>query len=217
MKKSTLLFFVCSCLLFFLVSSAVGYELEVYTENDPIQDDWSINGWVHEIGCQAAFPPCQQIDCVGYKTTEYIPCPSEYQGGTNVEVEIRNLCDVTRCGLIYVSDPETFLTNIDEWVGQVGDPVPEEAFWIDHRGENQPLVFESMTWDNCFEPGETWRFVIQEYVNTSGGPPHALDSLGIASMSTGWPPSTGSIITPEPATICLLGRGALALLRRRKK
>jgi hypothetical protein len=42
-----------------------------------------------------------------------------------------------------------------------------------------------------------------------------FDSIGIASVSPGWPPSTGSIITPEPASALCLALGSLVLLRRR--
>lgn len=202
-----------------VAAPAAGELVSVYTQQDNHQDDWTVEGIVHEIGCQQVFPYCQQIDCVGYEVTTLTACteaPYDDPQTPNMLVEIKNLCPVTRCELYYVSDPETDLSNWDEWVDQAGGVTPQKAFKIDHLDINQPLVFESMNWDNCFEPGETWKFIIQDYTNTLGGPPHALDSIGVGSMSGGWPPSTGSIITPEPAGLVLMVLGGLALVRRRK-
>ena len=87
---------------------------------------------------------------------------------------------------------------------------------------NKPLVFESMNVDEVFEAGETWDFIIQDFVNDLGGPPAPFDSIGIASLSTGFPPSTGSIIAvPEPSSLALCtllgGIGAFGVWRRRRR
>ena len=133
----------------------------------------------------------------------------------NVLVTITNVACCDSCPLWYVADPETTLSNYDGWISNAGLCDDEEAFQIDHVGVNQPLVYESMGWNNLFEPGEVWEFIIQDFQNGMGGPPTPFDSIGIASLSGGWPPSTGSIVTPEPGTMALLAIGSLALLRRR--
>ena len=148
----------------------------------------------------------------------HIPCPTDYQETGCVEVEITNhtLTDFT--DVHYVADPETFLTNDDGLIGNIGMNDLQLAFRIDSVGANTPLVFESMLPDNVFQAGETWRFVIQEFSNTLGGTPAPFDSLGIASMSTGWVPSTGSIIAiPEPNAIVmiLMSSGGLIFIRRK--
>ncbi len=120
-------------------------------------------------------------------------------------------------GLVYVADPETDLSNWDEWVGNQGKSDWEKAFAIDWGGENTPLVFESMTQDGIFESGEVWEFVLQDWSNSLGGPGDDFSSVGIAGDSTGWPPSTGSIIAiPEPATAMLLfvSAGVVGVIRR---
>ncbi len=205
-------------LLMFLASPTMAEPVCVYTQEplDPIQDEWVLNGEVHECGWDPPFGPGHEVITSSWRTTDYIPCPNEYQGGLLVEVTITNEC----CcygrprPLWYVADPGTSLTNYDEWVGNCGLSDAEEAFKIDSVGENKPLVFESMGQNDLFEHGETWKFVIQDYNDACGIQPHLFNSLGIASLSTGCPPSTGSII-PEPATLGLLALGALALLRRR--
>ena len=200
-----------------LASSAIAHPVEVYTFwMDPIQDDWELDGWVEELGTTTSFPGDELIDAWDIDWQGHIPCPSEYEGNGAVQVAIQNRTERTFDELYYVSDPETTLTNVDEWVGQVGDPETQESFRIDRAGENTPLVFESNPFNPAFEPGEIWEFVIQEYSNTLGVSPANFASLGIAGFS-GAPniSSSGSIITPEPASIALLSLG-LALIRKRK-
>ncbi|MGW8257008.1 MAG: PEP-CTERM sorting domain-containing protein [Thermoguttaceae bacterium] len=81
---------------------------------------------------------------------------------------------------------------------------------IDSHGVNRPLVFEDKIVDEIWQAGETWKFVLADFVGTQGGPPAPFDSIGIASLSLGWAPSTGSLIgIPEPATLVLLTLGLM--------
>ena len=129
-----------------------------------------------------------------------------------------NLTDRYFYNVAYVKDPETSITNDDLLLinGQ-------EAFLIDYAGINVPLVYESIHADAVFEPGETWKFVIQNYSNSLGLAASALASydsvhnLGrVGDQSAGDLDSSGSIIVPEPATLSLLTLGGLALLKRKR-
>jgi len=197
--------------------------VNVYTEHNPLQDDWVLEGPAHELGwgmfSGGPFPVSQEISSVLLGPDEYIPCPVDYRGGINYRIQMMNQTGQDWTGVYYVADLETQLTNVDEWVGETGVP-PGLAFKIDAVGNNTPLVFESIIADGIFQAGEVWEFVIQDYANALGGGPEVYDSMGIAGASTGFPPSTGSIIAvPEPATAMLLfvSAGVIAVFRRIRK
>jgi hypothetical protein len=194
--------------------AALAVPLDPYGVDGP-QDPLIIEpaDW-HELG--NGFPPDELIDSQWF-LTDQTACfdGSDDPAVPNALVEIINLTPIFWHDLHYVADPETFLTNFDGFIGNAGLNDAEEAFRIDNIGINVPLVFESMTPDLVFEPGEIWQFIIQDYGNQFGGPPSDFGSIGIASLSTGWPPSTGSIIAiPLPGTLALLGAGLLVGRRR---
>ncbi|MCU0784225.1 MAG: PEP-CTERM sorting domain-containing protein [Verrucomicrobia bacterium] len=202
------------------VTSARAVPLEVFQVTDPIQDEWFMPQQVHELGT-AGFPPGELISSLQVSWNNHIPCPKEYLGGGAVQVRITNLTGQDWVnGVWYVADtPETSLSNWDEWVGQFGF-APGQAFRIDNVGENTPLVYESMAYDNVFQAGETWEFIIQEYSNPRPGSlPSDFASVGlIGGGSLGDFLSTGSIIAvPEPSSVVLIALGGLVLLWRRRR
>jgi len=203
----------------FLVLPAAAYEVPVFSVTDPNQDGLNIVPGLYDEGGDkppiGPFPVGEQI----VSSWEYTPLtactglPEDDPGIPNVLVTIVDINygrPYPLRPLWYVADPETTLTNYDERVNG------SLAFKIDNtiNGVNNPLIFESGLQNNNFDPGETWQFIIQDFQNSLGGPATPFDSLGIAGVSAGWPPSTGSII-PEPFTAVLLGLGCLALLRRK--
>jgi hypothetical protein len=177
--------------------------VQVFTDPDVRQDDWVLNGWMEELG--VGFPTDELIAAQDLGVTQYIPCPTDYAGSANILVDIRNLSGRIWTELYYVADPNTLLSNMDEYVGQVGTIGFGLAFKIDAVGLNTPLVFESMTSDGIFELGETWQFVIQDYSHPTLSAA-ALGSLGIAGASNGSDPlSSGSIVAiPEPASAMMI-------------
>ena len=192
-----------------------------YSEDGP-QDPLILQpGAWHELG--DAFP-LEELIISGHTDTTYRPCPVEPDDPfiPNIEVTMTNLTSVTWSNVHYVADPETLLTNNDGWIGNAGLLDATLAFRIDSVGINVPLISESIVADNKFQPSETWVFVIQDFFNLLGGPPTPFDSVGIASLSAGWPPSTGSIIAmvPFPPAVLaglglLAGLGGLRIKRRR--
>ncbi len=178
---------------------------------DGPQDTLFVPSMVHELGTGPNFPPEEEISASDTET-EQTACsedPPDDPQIPNALVTIQNLTGIDWTDVWYVADPETSLTNYDGWING------SLAFKIDSIGVNKPLVYESKIADNIFQSGEVWQFIIQDYANSAGGPPSALDSIGVPSG--GYPPSTGSIIAiPEPVTIIFLLLGLSGLVRRKK-
>jgi hypothetical protein len=191
---------------------------------DGPQDPLAVPEQMHELGDNPPFPPDEEILSQTLDETNETACfdGSDDPAFPNALVSITNNTPTTWYNVHYVADPETGITNFDGWIGNLGAGDAEEAFRIDSVGINRPLVSESITANDIFEPGETWEFIIQDFTNAAGGPPTPFDSLGIAGASAGWPPSTGSIIgqVPEPSTFValagLLGMGLIGYWRRRR-
>jgi len=184
---------------------------------DPLMDH---PGEWHEIGI--GFPEDERIGA-SFEETTYIPCLDDYQGGQNYLVTITNMSQTTWTDLHYVADPETLFSNDDGEAQDLNVQGWTLAFRIDSVGVNTNLIFESMAQDNRFEPGEVWKFVVQEYSNSQGLNPDQLDSWdgisqGQISHASSGPPSSASIIAiPEPNVIVLVlmtGSGLLFIRRK---
>ncbi len=211
--------------LFLWIAPAGANPVLVESYDDPSQDPLNVQGWYEEIGEIGIFPVHESLISSG-SSTDYRPCPENYDDPNipNALVWIYNNTGRDLFDVYYVADPDTWFQNYDGYIGNAGIGEGDlcQAFRIDSIGINTPLIYESMNQDNIWQAGESWYFVIQDFQNTWGGPATPFDSLGIASLSSGYPPSTGSIIAiPEPSTITLLLFGAVGLMvfrwRRRRQ
>lgn len=174
---------------------------------------------VDELGNVPPFPSNEAIFSAA-TFTQQAACPSHDNPTIlNAFVRITNLTPLYFSDLHYVADPNV--------AGAIGTSISNEdgivnggqAFRIDKFGVNTPLLSESITSDHIFEPGESWDFIIDDYVNTGALSPAAFDSIGVGFASFG-PPSSGSIIAlvvPEPGSIAAVGVAGSALLVRRRR
>ncbi len=174
---------------------------------------------VEEFGDPAFFAPDEAIAHVS--TFIQLPAcpPTDNPGIPNALVEIVNLTDRYVENLFYVGDPDTLFTNVDGLAdaGVIPD-LTGLAFRIDSFGLNRPLIFESITADGVFEPGEIWHFIVQDYFHPAGLAPDAFFSIGMADASfTPGDISSASIVrmVPAPATMALGLCALLAIGRRR--
>lgn len=205
------------CLLLAVSAGAFAVPIEYVKTPNPTSVQDPLPDWTHELGI--AFP-ADELICASWEITTMIACTTQYdpQGHANVLVTMTNLTNTTWYDVTYVADPETTITNDDLELVNNG-----LAFLIDYDGANRPLVYESMSADAVFQPGETWKFILQNYSSSLGLLPSAftswdpINNLGlIGDQSSCLCGSSGSIIAvPEPLTVALLGIGGL-MLRKKK-
>ena len=205
----------------------------VIHQDDPNNCDFLfVPQQVDELGIAPAFTtvPDELIDATD-TITSLVACPGDDPLIPNTLVVMTNLTPIAWRDVWYVADPRapmgavgTSISNFDGRVASGAVSTPGDAFKIDTVGVNSPLVFESIAFNDIFEPGETWHFIIDDYVNTIGLAASLFDSFGVASASGGGPPSSGSIIAvpvPEPSSIVVAALGFIGLLafgwRRRKR
>jgi hypothetical protein len=174
------------------------------------------------------FPKDEEISAFAFEEHMPVCMHSDDPDSLDSIVSITNLTVPQRSfsALWYVANPNTYISNWDGVVGQHGsaDMGSGPAFRIDDVGHNRPLLSESGTADGIFEPGETWKFVVQDYAaGTLGLDAAAFTSIGVAGGSLGGGKSSGSIIgipmrVPEPSGLALLAIGLVApALRRRQR
>ena len=154
------------------------------------------------------FPPGEELTH-SVTTTSITVCDNMPDSPTiaNRLITITNLQDWDVGELFYVVNglivPGTF-SNYDGLVNGV------YAMKIDSVGFNRPLIYESMDADGIFQGGETWRFVVQDYVSATGS------GNFVTPGEVGGSDSQPSIIVPEPSVLTLGLFAGLLLFRRRR-
>lgn len=178
----------------------------------------------HELGTAPAFPLDELIEVVSWVTT-MTACPATMQGNgpANVMIQMTNRTATTWTDLYFVADPNYSITNFDGTING------GKAFRIDKVGSNTPLVFEVDGMQNgTFEPGETWAFIVQNWLPQPGSgdwQPPSFGSIGVGALSlpgmpgdpAGQTSSASILAVPEPGAWAMFcaGLGALGVLGRR--
>ncbi len=219
-----------------LTSLAFSVPVKVYYDDTSHCDPLMVPRDVDELGIgqslvvagttNGLFPKDEEISAFAFE--EFLTvCPdSDDPDRRDSIVSITNLTSPARSfsSLWYVANPNTHISNWDGYVGQQGfeDYGVGLAFRIDDKGHNKPLLSESGLSNGVFEPGETWKFVVQDYdAGALGLDAAAFTSIGVAGGSLAGGKSSGSIIgmpVPEPSALVLLAISLVApVLRRRQR
>ena len=154
----------------------------------------------------SAFPLGERLRTADFQDpAQNPPCPStDITVTPDLMVSITNDNSIAFTDVWYVADPDTSLTNVDGVIvgpGGAGNAFKIDADYCLGSGINTPLVFESMTADCIFEPGEFWDFTIQDYFNSAGKTPAAIYSVGVISPAGSPDTSSGSIIATPDITL----------------
>ncbi len=207
-----------SCALI-VSGGAHGEPIEGIYFDVPTCDNHGFKIAVEEFGDPSVFRPDEAIAHISTFINEPACIATDNTAIPNSLVEIVNLTDRFIEDLYYVGDPDTIFTNVDG-IGDAG-VIPDLhglAFRIDFLGANRPLIFESLTPDGVFEPGEIWHFIVQDYFHPAGLAPDAFFSIGMADASfTPIDISSASIVRmiPAPASASVLLLALLGVRRHR--
>jgi hypothetical protein len=184
----------------------------------------------HEIGNSVVFPNNEAIN-VGSQPVTFTVCVQNDGLANDWVVQMTNVSSTAWRDLFFVCDQGVIVGNSDGTVADVAvaPAVFTDAFRIDGTvtpGLNNNLLSESGPLDEIFQPGETWRFAVSNFMAlTPAGTfsPPRFNSPGVFSGSSPIGPNSvgnASILAnpvPEPGALGVaLGIGAAALLMRRR-
>jgi hypothetical protein len=165
---------------------------------------------------------------------EEIRLQTAASGGTDcgitqsgIIVTLTNLSANSYEDLVFVAADGVALLNAD---GSILAGRPLHALRIDRTGINRPLLSESMSPDEVFQPGEIWQFLVispgYSAIASSVGPGLGGNTLGIGSADVPPIPYHGNrdfsilanLSVPEPGAALLLASGlAVGTIRGRRR
>jgi len=174
--------------------SAFGLPITVEFENENNCDTLDVPLRLHELGFPntvnppGVFPSGEEI-AASHEVTSLSACSATDDGGTdNFLVTMTNNSPHDFTEVWWVGD--SLLLTISNNDGEIGQPgfgaLPGPAFRIDNVGNNLPLKSESINANGIFQAGETWTFVVQDFVDGFPGNigPSSFRSYGIGGVSS---------------------------------
>lgn len=163
---------------------------------------------VDELGDPASFPAGGRILHLNSSVSLHV-CDDIVNNPSipDALVTIINLETIDFTEVWYVIDQTGSFANVDGTVNVAS------AMRIDTVGVNRPLILERMTADGIFEAGESWQFVLEDYVNVPAA--DAFTTPGVVGIADQRPNIIATTI-PEPSGLILGPLGGLAFARRRR-
>ena len=122
----------------------------------------------HELGDAVSSFPLAELIQVSVQSGPIVCVPDD-GAPDDFLVTITNMGSVAYTDLFFVVDSGSTVGNFDGFIEDLMGPpgVFEQAFRIDGTvtlGLNDNLIFESMGINEIFEPGETWRFLVTNFI-----------------------------------------------------
>jgi len=219
-KKTIITQVSLTVVLSFVVQSAFAYDIQATAFDDPRCDPLPQIDLRHELGEAPLFPILELIESSSAQTAQTV-CVGDDGIANDWEVRILNTSPVAWKDMMFVVDAGNFVGNADGVVFDGGAAgIATDAFLIDPFGANANLLFESGIANVIFEPGETWVFLVTNFMAPGFPAPTPFDTLGIGGFSAPIALSTASIVAnqvPIPAAAWLFGSalGLLGWVRRR--
>ena len=182
---------ISCCAMFACVmvgGAASGFEIQVDSFDVPQCDTLVVPVFVDELGpAGEGFPPDEQVVLDPMDGPFEPNCSGLTDVGLTFDLLVVNNTGRRFVEVWFIADSPNF------WIGNFDGFVQEgPAMLIDRGGINRPLISESITPDEVFEPGEVWVFRVHHWV---GPPIIRLGSLGrVGNDSIAIDPSVASLI-----------------------
>ena len=182
----------------------------------------------HELGNIADGFPIDEALAVNVQQSPQLVCVGDDGVPNEWQVDITNLSSFRYKDLFFVADEDIGIGNMDGTMtdASFSPPIPTAAFRIDNLGQNNNLIAGDVNANLIFDPGETWQFLVTNFIRISNpfvNPVPALGSIGLFSASSNFinDRSSASVLAiqlpiPEPATSLLLVIGSLMSLGTRR-
>lgn len=177
----------------------------------------------HELGSAVSSFPVDELIEVSVQPGSIV-CVGDNGLADDFLVTMTNKGSVAYTDLFFVADSGSSVGNFDGFIEDIAGPPGafEQAFKIDGTvtlGANNSLISEDMGINEIFEPGETWQFLVTNFVTPASLPPAPVfGSAGAFAGTSAALTSNASIVgtpVPEPSTGLLVSLGLVALGLRR--
>lgn len=178
-----------------------------YQDNPSLCDIHPTQNFGHELGDITVGFPFDEAFQVSSSLTTQLACVGDDGITNDYLVSILNISPYPYRDLFFVVDDGIFVGNADGAITDLTAPGFTDAFKIDNLGVNNNLLSGDLNNNLIFDPGETWQFLVTNFLAPGNAPP-LFGSVGqFAASSSADTISNASILAnriPEPCSATLL-------------